>query len=186
MALPAPAIISSILDLGLGIGRTVFGTQQRNQARADLEDLKGKRPAAYITEATRRLANEPLTEELVQQLSDSRARRMSQTLGAVSASDPASVAFTAQRAADVDRMTELQDVATLEQERKRALERLGAEESALQKTKYDRWLSQVEGAKAELGAGQENIYGGAAKMGKAIAYGYGQQYDPVDKKLTWS
>jgi hypothetical protein len=83
-------------------------------------------------------------------------------------------------------MTELQDVATLEQERKRALERLGAEESALQKTKYDRWLSQVEGAKAELGAGQENIYGGAAKMGKAIAYGYGQQYDPDKKKLTWS
>lgn len=164
-------VAAPIGQMILGGAQSIFGLNQRRQARKDLEQLNKETPEMYISESTRRLANEPLSEQLLNQLVESRARRTSQTLGAVAASDPSSVAFMAGRVGDTERAQERTDMANLDQKRIDALAKLGAEEQSLQTRKMDLWQKRVAGAQAEMGAGQENIFAGAGEFLRGASFG---------------
>jgi len=161
---------AAIAQGALGLGQSLFGIGQRSRAKKEMERLRKNQPDIFVPSALRKLANEPVSREYMDTMEEGAQRRTSQAIGALGKGGSRTLAGGLPTMLDNERIGERERAAQYEQERKRAMGTLAQAEERVQDRKLGVWQNDVAGARGELGAGQQNIFGGAESAAAATPY----------------
>lgn len=177
-------VVGGIIQGALGLGQVGFGIAQRMQANRELRELNKNRPNLGVPAAAMELADEPVAQELIQQQADERRRRTSQAIGAAGKGGTRALLGALQPTLDSERMAQRKDNAAIQQSRKNALGQLAQYQQRITELENQRWSNQVAGARGELGASQENIFGGFGQIGRGVNYLLKKMPDDEETETT--
>lgn len=171
-----PLTLGVVAQGVIGGAKSIFGAVQRSRANRNLRRLQRERPEGYIPSAIVQLAESPVAEEYIEAGEMGDQRRTSQGIGAAQLAGSRGIIGSVPQLVEGERISQQQRLGEYEQARRQALGVLGnAQERVRQENRQD-WLNQVAAQTAELGAGQQNIFGGLTDIGMAGIYG--TQIDP--------
>jgi hypothetical protein len=171
--MPDPITIAALsLQAAQGVGKAIFGATQRRNSKRQLDALrKEQEKNQYIPSAIIKRALEPIDQSLIeaQQMGDE--RRTAQGIGAASTAGSRGLTAVLPSLLESERISELNRNATYAQAKIDGQRELGAAQEALRREKGNLINQGVLAQTAELGAGQQNIFGGLSDIGMAGLYG---------------
>ena len=169
-------IIGAGANVLSGVGTSIYGAVQRKRAQKEIDALKKNAVKAYVPPALRGLAQEPVSEKLMEAQEDSAARRTADSLGALSRGGARSVLGGVNSVLDAERGAERLRMGEYEQARKRAISDLASAEQRVNDSDIQMWQNDMDAARGEKLAGQQNIVSGLSSIGKG-AIGLGTEFD---------
>ena len=171
--MPDPITIAALsLQAAQGVGKAIFGATQRRNSKRQLDALRKEQGKnQYIPSAIIKRALEPIDQSLIeaQQMGDE--RRTAQGIGAASTAGSRGLTAVLPSLLESERISELNRNATYAQAKIDGQRELGAAQEALRREKGNLINQGVLAQTAELGAGQQNIFGGLSDIGIAGLYG---------------
>ena len=164
------AIAGGVLQAGLGIAQMSFARKQKRRARNELNRLNRNEPEIYVSGSLKKRLNEPYSAELAQSMVDGRRRRTASAISALDNLDPNNSAAYLNKMMEGERQAEYSQLGQLEQKRLDALDAVGRDEARVQTQIGQRWMNKVQGARGELGAGEQNTFTGATGMSEGLSF----------------
>ena len=183
MGLGTGALIGAGANILGGAATSIYGAVQRKRAQKEIDKLRKNAVKAYVPPSLRGLAQEPISEKLMEAQEDSAARRTADSLGALSRGGARSVLGGVNSVLDAERGAERLRMGEYEQARKRAISDLATAEQRVNDSDIQMWQNDMDAARGEKLAGQQNIVSGLSTIGKgAISLGTGDKEEKEKKK----
>lgn len=147
------------MQLPQTIMRARTGFNQVRDARRALRELENQRPTIEVPAALRQVAQEPISEQIMDAQAEEQARRTAQSVGALQKAGARGILGGLGKTVDAERASERNRMAGYEQARRGAMSNLGNAQLDVQRRKLADYVQQMNAARGTLEAGQQNIMG---------------------------
>ncbi len=165
-----PKAVVGAATAALGLGKSIFGAVQARRARKAQEAFDKSRLERGVSSATQELADEPIDQDYIEGLQQSRLASQAQAMRNLARDPRASLAG----AMGIQRQAREQELGLLgkQQDAKtRAMENLAREQQMAETQRLGVTEGELSGIRAEKAAGTQNIFGGIEDIASGIGQG---------------
>ena len=175
----APKAFIGAATAAIGLGKSIYGGIQANRAKKAEEAFDQTRLEDQVSSATRKMADQPISQDLITGLKEQQGSNMASSMSALS-KDPRN-ALAGINALNRNANTQNLNLLDNQQTAKtNAMNNLATEQRRVKKSSMDLAADEITGIKKERSAGVQNIFGGA----EDVASGIGQMsYTPPDTAM---
>ncbi len=165
-----PKAVVGAATAALGLGKSIFGAVQARRARKAQEAFDKSRLERGVSSATQELADEPIDQDYIEGLQQSRLASQATAMRNLARDPRASLAG----AMGIQRQAREQELGLLgkQQDAKtRAMENLAREQQMAETQRLGVTEGELSGIRAEKAAGTQNIFGGIEDIASGIGQG---------------
>jgi len=163
----APKAFIGAATAAIGLGKAIYGGIQSSKAKKAEAAFDKSRLETKVSSATKKLADQPIDQNLIEQMQGQQAADRASAMGALS-KDPRSVLAGVQ-ALESQAAKQRTDLMGMQQKAKtRAMENLASEQTAVDKRKADIAGQELAGIVGQKAAGEQNIFGGIEDVASGI------------------
>jgi len=163
----APKAFIGAATAAIGLGKAIYGGIQSSRAKKAEAAFDKSRLETKVSSATKKLADQPIDQNLIEQMQGQQAADRASAMGALS-KDPRSVLAGVQ-ALESQAAKQRTDLMGMQQKAKtRAMENLASEQTAVDKRKADIAGQELAGIVGQKAAGEQNIFGGIEDVASGI------------------
>lgn len=165
-------LAASIGQSALGAGQSIFGGIQSRRAKREMDRLIANAPRPEVPAAIRKMADEPISAELLRAETEGSRRRTAESADALSRAGSRAMIGALPQITEQERIGDVERTGRLEQLRTNALGQLGQAEAQAQQQQQALWMQQLKGAQMERAAGDQSIMSGLKSLGSGVAAGF--------------
>lgn len=163
----APKAFIGAATAAIGLGKAIYGGIQSSKAKKAEAAFDKSRLETKVSSATKKLADQPIDQNLIEQMQGQQAADRASAMGALS-KDPRNVLAGVQ-ALESQAAKQRTDLMGMQQKAKtRAMENLASEQTAVDKRKADIAGQELAGIVGQKAAGEQNIFGGIEDVASGI------------------
>jgi hypothetical protein len=163
----APKAFIGAATAAIGLGKAIYGGIQSSRAKKAEAAFDKSRLETKVSSATKKLADQPIDQNLIEQMQGQQAADRASAMGALS-KDPRNVLAGVQ-ALESQAAKQRTDLMGMQQKAKtRAMENLASEQTAVDKRKADIAGQELAGIVGQKAAGEQNIFGGIEDVASGI------------------
>ncbi len=165
-----PKAFVGAATMAIGAGKAIYGAIQARRAKKAQDAFDKSRLERTVTSATRKQADQPIDQSLIQGMKESQAADRASAMGALS-KDPRNALAGAQ---SLQQTANQQNLALLDKQqtaRSEAMRNLATEQGQVQDQSIKVAESELAGIKSEKDAGVQNIFGGVEDVASGIGAG---------------
>lgn len=169
----------------IGLGQSIYGGVQSRRAKQEMNRLISQAPRPEVPSAIRKMADEPISAELLRSETEASKRRTAQSADALSRAGSRAMIGALPQITEQERIGDVERTGRLEQLRTNALGMLGQSEMQVQQQRQELFQQQLRGTQMERAAGDQNIMTGMQTLGKAspaAMTGYNQMMKDREQK----
>ena len=163
----APKAFIGAATAAIGLGKAIYGGIQSSKAKKAEAAFDKSRLETKVSSATKKLADQPIDQNYIEQMQGQQAADRASAMGALS-KDPRNVLAGVQ-ALESQAAKQRTDLMGMQQKAKtRAMENLASEQTAVDKRKADIAGQELAGIVGQKAAGEQNIFGGIEDVASGI------------------
>jgi len=169
----APKAFVGAATAAMGLGKAIYGGIQANRAKKAEKAFDKTRLDDQVSSATRKMADQPISQDLITGLKEQQGSNMASSMSALS-KDPRN-ALAGINA--LNRNANTQNLNLLDKQqiaKTNAMKNLATEQNRVKKQDIDVASSELKGIQEEKAAGVQNIFGGV----EDVASGMGNIFSP--------